>query len=127
MLIAFTLRMPSVGSWNGQWSGQGLVYAIVKSYQGKRVEAAKKLIGSHRYAWSDGWAASISVTEVDRKEAARLRRKSDGFCGYEWMVESLETHGDIRAEASDKEGNHIGWFMSGDKFVPLEETQEVPA
>lgn len=88
MLIAFTLTMPSVNTWNGQWSGQDKLYI--------RVENIKKEIGlkvlkedTYYYKWSDGWTACIKVQRVDCKEAAKLRRKSQGFCGYEWMIKSI--------------------------------------
>lgn len=31
MLIAFVLTMPGKGSWNGKWTGEGNLYAIVKN------------------------------------------------------------------------------------------------
>ena len=54
--------------------------------------------GSWYYGWSDGWGASVSVREVDAKEARRVRNESKGFCGYEWMVTSILERGKILAD-----------------------------
>lgn len=34
---------------------------------------------------------------ADSKEAAKLRKRSAGFCGYDWMVDSLLMDGRILA------------------------------
>ena len=41
------------------------------------------------YRWDDGWTACVSCRIVDAKEAAKLRKKNRGFCGYDWMVRSI--------------------------------------
>ena len=52
--------------------------------------------GYYYYNFGDGWGASVNVYILDgAKEASRLRRKSDGFCGYEWMIDSIITNGKI--------------------------------
>jgi len=43
------------------------------------------------------WGAAVAVNEVSSAEAANLRTKSNGFCGYEWMVDSILKHGRILA------------------------------
>ncbi len=99
-IIAFELSMPNVGSWNGKWSGAGRCYAIVKSYTSiKAKEKAQTILAkrSYYYRWSDGWGASVGVREVDSQEARKLRKASQGFCGYDWMVDSIEKHGKIYA------------------------------
>jgi hypothetical protein len=86
-MILFTLKMPNRGSWNGQWSGQDNIYAVVKSLT-KSIEA--KLDGEQfTHAWKDGWVASIDCKKIDSKEAAKIRRKSQGFCGYDWMIDNI--------------------------------------
>ena len=92
-LAAFTLGMPGKASWNGRWSGEGKLYAIVRRVTNPPVE----LFGYHSYSWSDGWCASVEVRVVDSKEAAKLRKRSAGFCGYDWMVDSLLMDGRILA------------------------------
>lgn len=104
MILLFQLTMPDVGSWNGKWSGAGDFYGIVENI-GRSKEAevnGQKILQNspYEYSWADGWKAQISVTRVDAREAARLRRvieKGDqGFCGYDWMVSAIIHYGDIR-------------------------------
>lgn len=101
MLVAFTLSMPGVNSCNGQWSGAGRCYAIVKSFTGKRAEAIKDTIvykGYFTHTFSDGWMAAVTVEEVNRSAAAKLRRNSVGFNGYDWMVRDIIELGRIRTQ-----------------------------
>jgi len=85
--------MPFRNSWNGRWSGEGDLYAIVKNLgrSQKAGRRAKEVIENqpYRYNWDDGWAACVKVYEIDVKEARRVRNKSKGFCGYDWMVDSI--------------------------------------
>jgi hypothetical protein len=100
MLISFELSMPNSNSWNGKWSGESKLYVKVKSFVSKKdVLRAESMInqGYYRYNFGDGWIAGISVKQVDSKEAARLRRKSSGFCGYDWMIDSIINKGLIKA------------------------------
>ena len=98
MILAFELSMPGRASWNGGWSGADRRYVRTRviDHSRKAEDRARELIGSHGYHWEDGWSASVTVREVDRSEAAKLRAKSDGFCGYEWMIDSLMRCGEIR-------------------------------
>ena len=96
-MIAFVLSMPSNNSWNGQWTGDADVYAIVQSFKGWPTVEGKPIPERATYSFGDGWVAAIKVREVDRNEASRLRRASKGFCGYEWMVRSLLKRGAIEA------------------------------
>lgn len=95
MILSFKLTMPNRGSWNGGWSGEGNLYVITKTFRGKAVEKAEKILagGYYHYSWSDGWGAGIYVREVDSREAARLRKHSKGFCGYDWMVDTIIKYG----------------------------------
>jgi len=52
--------------------------------------------GYYRYDFGDGWAAGVTVRKVDTKEAGKIRRKTNGFCGYDWMVQSIQDHGKIQ-------------------------------
>jgi hypothetical protein len=90
--IEFRLSMPSTGSWDGRWSGEGRNYVIVRTMSD--VEADKLLDGlAHRswyHSWRDGWAALVTARVMDRGERAR---KSDGFGGYDWMVANILWYG----------------------------------
>jgi len=92
--VSFTLSMPNVGSWDGRWSGSERNYVLVQSL---KVAVANPILkrGNYHYSFGDGWSASISTKEVDGNESRRLRRKSDGFCGYNWMVSTIVKYGKI--------------------------------
>lgn len=97
MIISFTLTMPNRSSWNGKWSGEDRYYAITRSFTKRQEDKARKILesGSYYYRWDDGWGASVFVKEVTSAEAAKIRKRSNGFCGYEWMVNSIINHGQI--------------------------------
>lgn len=93
MILSFTLSMPGRASWNGRWIGQEKSYVVVRNLGNskKSIEKGKRLAdyGYFVYDFGDRWRASIEVKEVSSKEAIGLRRKSIGFCGYDWMVQSI--------------------------------------
>lgn len=102
MILSFELSMPNVGSWNGKWSGEGRLYAIIKTFSNskKQTDKAKAILKENYYYYSfgDGWSAGIHVRKVDLPEARKLRRKTQGFCGYDWMVNSIISHGGIMTQ-----------------------------
>lgn len=115
MILAFTLSMPNCASWNGRWSGEGRKYVIIKAFKGKKAEAKAKTIlhtGYYHYSWPDGWGAGITVSKVDQGQARKLRKESQGFCGYDWMVATIceygkpmadhEVHEFLKAQAAKK-------------------------
>lgn len=104
MILSFELTMPNRGSWNGEWSGDRYFYAkTVNLGRGKAAARKGRTIldrGYFHYSWPDGWGAGISVKEVSSREAAKIRKGSNGFCGYEWMMRSILAHNEIRADAT---------------------------
>lgn len=50
------------------------------------------------YRWDDGWEACVSVRRMPVNEARKLERRSDGFCGYDWMITSIVNKGCIEPE-----------------------------
>lgn len=101
MTLAFILTMPNVGSWNGKWSQADKLFCVLKKFDGQKgaARAAKLIAGSsYYYRWSDGWGASIEVKAVDAADARKMRKHSSGFCGYNWMIESILTYGKIYAD-----------------------------
>ena len=97
MKLSFELSMPSNNSWNGKWSGANRKYVRVIDFgtSKKTAERMRKLIGYHTYSFGDGWRAGITVKEVDNVEAKALKKQSAGFCGYDWMIDSLRYYGKI--------------------------------
>lgn len=96
--IAFQLSMPGRASWDGRWSGEKNLYVDVRPVR-DQIKATNILAGGpYVYRWDDGWAASISVREVTPTESRSLRERSDGFCGYGWMIDRIISHGRILAD-----------------------------
>ncbi len=100
MILCFELTMPNNNSWNGKWSGEKDYYAIVESIRDK-VKAQELLDkGYWYYNFGDGWGAGVSVKEVTATEAKKTRKKSIGFCGYNWMVRSIKLYNEIRSNVN---------------------------
>lgn len=98
MILAFTLSMPGCASWNGRWSGEGKLYAKTVQTRGRLKDETAHAIaetGYYHYSFGDGWTAGVSVKQVDTAEARRLTKASQGFCGYDWMVDQIIRHGTI--------------------------------
>lgn len=93
MLLSFELSMPGVASANGKWTGASKRYVRVENVPKKSL--AKP--GYYVYDFGDGWRASVTVREVDGATARKLRRLSDGFCGYDWMISDIRQYGRIRS------------------------------
>jgi len=106
MILSYVITMPSVGSWNGKWSGSNNFYARTRNYRGKEgTEKATKILngGPYYYRWDDGWGASIDVQKIDGKEKKRIDRKTKGFIGYDWMIDSIEIDQTITHKSDRKE------------------------
>ena len=93
--IIFKLSMPNVGSWNGKWTGSSNNYFKVFRWGEKKVREffAEKERKSFYYNFGDGWGANVEASIVP---AGEKLPKSDGFCGYDWMVDSILSCGEIR-------------------------------
>ena len=91
-MIVFELSMPNKGSWNGKWSQEGQLFVRTRRECNVPKEYWNK---SFCYSWDDGWTACVTTTKMAASEARKLERKSKGFCGYDWMIESIIKHGSI--------------------------------
>lgn len=111
--VSYELTMPNRASWNGRWSGENEKYFIVKRFgynfeklkvkQGTWAYKIDRLLRGERgrnfyYSFGDGWGANVKMELVDKDEAKRREKSSAGFCGYGWMVDSIERWGAIYAE-----------------------------
>lgn len=98
-IICFELSMPNRGSWNGGWSGEERLYARIRRFgRGKAANDQSERIlaeGSYYHSFGDGWGASVGVREVSAAEARKIENKSAGFCGYDWMIQSIIDCGEI--------------------------------
>ena len=75
-------------------SGQEEIIFMQKvvNFKGKlNIEKAKTILKKkyYHYNFGDGWSAGINVSEIDAKDAMWFRKNSNGFCGYDWMVDSI--------------------------------------
>lgn len=94
-MIVFELTMPHAASWNGRWSGADRRHIRVK----QETSVPKHLWDKdYEYSWPDGWGARVSVKRMPAKDARKLERLSFGFCGYDWMIDSILRHGYITTE-----------------------------
>lgn len=99
-ILSFTLSTPRVGTWDGRWSGEGRLYAMTRVLGRTKAahQQAAALAGrAFTYDFGDGWVAKVDVKLIDAKQAAALRKTSRGFLGYDWMVNSILAHGEIRS------------------------------
>lgn len=100
MILCFELTMPSCSSWNGRWSGARERHLLFMAKTGKAdVTRMKELDGkSFFYRWDDGWCACVEAKAVTSREATKLKKLNAGFCGYNWMAESIFRYGKIMPE-----------------------------
>ena len=101
MYLAFKLSMPGCNSWDGRWSGENGEH--VKVLNVKTTSSVK--LGYYSYDFGDGWRAGVSVDVVDKNEAHKLKKRSNGFCGYDWMVQEIIKYGRIRPEPERRQDN----------------------
>lgn len=103
--ISFELTMPNAGSWNGKWSGAEKKYYVIHSYSNKSQRPLELLNGdkskSFYYNFGDGWGANVRMELVNYKEARQRKKVSAGFCGYEWMIDSIMKFGKIQIEEKE--------------------------
>ena len=88
MLLCFELVTPEADqSWTK-------VHHLVRSTQATmRGEAILK---QTPYIYKqEGGTIQINVSQVAGQEARKIRNKSAGFCGYDWMISSILEHGEI--------------------------------
>jgi len=90
--VIFRLSMPNVGSHNGQWSGQGRDYNIVRSVPQARV-AELQLPRGFFHNFGDGWGAGVYASVMAKGEK---RPKSARFYDFDWMVDRIIRWGDTQ-------------------------------
>jgi hypothetical protein len=98
--ICFELSMPCNNSWNRKWSGEGTLYARTRSFNTKagKAKAASILAGGYfSYSFGDGWVAAVSARDVTSAEKRKIDKSTKGFCGYDWMIDSIIRDGEILA------------------------------
>jgi hypothetical protein len=90
--IEFRLSMPSTGNASSSSWGKDRDYVIVRTLPAAQADAV--LNGTTRqswfHRWDDGWTALVTGRLMKTGER---RPKSDGFAGYDWMVDNIIRHG----------------------------------
>ena len=94
-MIVFELTMPHSGAWNGKWSQADRLH--VRTMDERKVPK-QYWRQSFFYRWDDGWEACVTTCRMSTNEARKLERRSDGFCGYDWMIRSICEKGLIEPE-----------------------------
>lgn len=95
-MIAYHLSMPGVASWNGKWSGEDRLWVICRPMRGAARLSSIIEGQPYHYDFGDGWRAMVRCEHVTGDVARKLRRKSAGFAGYEWMIDEIQTYGRIK-------------------------------
>ena len=100
-MIVFKLTMPRNSSWNGKWSGDGDVHIIAKP---DRCVPNDRIGNSYYYDFGDGWCACIDVIKMNANsnEYRQMTRNNRGFCGYNWMVNSIISNNEIKLKEDEK-------------------------
>lgn len=109
MILSFELTMPNAGSWNGRWTGANKKYYVIRKASKlfiSKQDYLKELFTKGRDNWyynfGDGWGANVCVEIIDSAEASKRKKASKGFCGYEWMIDSIINYGDIKPQSQRK-------------------------
>lgn len=96
--VEFRLTMPCNNAWDGRWSGEGRDYLLYTQLSAAALDALMQ--GERELSWShsfgDGWVAQVTARVMNPGEK---RKKSAGFCGYDWMVSNILAHRSTRAPA----------------------------
>jgi len=112
-LILFTLTMPGCGSWNGVDTGAGRFHGIIKKYLSKEQIELILDTKNYRYQWDDGWAANIKAEIINSRDRKKIENKSQGFRGYDWMVDSIIKYNKIITEKDAKQEKEVGGEENG--------------
>lgn len=113
--LCFELTMPNCGSWDGKWTGsKDYHFKLLSMSEHAYKEAYKKYKhlyngNSWHYSWNDGWGAEVRVTLIEAKDKKRFKKMSVGFCGYDWMIDSIIEVNEIMISSTLKE-----WRMKND-------------
>lgn len=98
MILRFELTMPNNSAWNGIDTGNRGCHYVFRDVDKL---LANKLDGTcYYYDFGDGWGANIEV----KKEK---KCKSNGFRGYEWMVDEIIEYGHIKKVEERRYSNKL--------------------
>ena len=81
-VLLFEYGHSKINTWNGHWTGEGKVFA-------------KEVFLTFTHDFGDGWVAKITMTVGAKKDFEEIMKRSEGFLGYEWIIDSILKHGKI--------------------------------
>lgn len=110
-ILQFRLTMPNVNTWNGKWTGEGNQYIMFRTLKNEDAKILQLHTNRGReknnlllisgidysYDFGDGWRANVEVKIITNTQKYQLQKVSKGFCGYEWMIDSILTHSKIKS------------------------------
>ena len=103
-VLLFEYGHSRVGSWNGKWSGEGSVFAkeVLRTKERKQhleslgIDCKKGAKHKFTHDFGDGWVAEINMTVGNKKDFKQIMNASQGFMGYEWIIDSILKHGKVK-------------------------------
>lgn len=60
-----------------------------------------------QYSWGDDWRANIEAKAVSDVECSEMLSVNVGFCGYEWMLNSIIKYDKILTASEMKEKESV--------------------
>lgn len=105
-VLLFEYGHSKINTWNGRWAGEDKIFAkevFLSTSKRERLSelgfdlrrGAKK---SFTHDFGDGWVAEITMTVGAKKDFKEVMKHSEGFMGYEWIIDSILKHGKIVKE-----------------------------
>lgn len=102
-VLLFEYGHTNIGSWDGKWSGSGKVYAkevnltkgLKEHLEALGIDCGKGKNHTFHYDFKDGWACNVTMTVGTKTEFKEIMKHSQGFLGYDWMIDSILKYGRI--------------------------------
>lgn len=102
-VLLFEYGHSKINTWNGRWAGEDNVFAKEVFLSTSKRERLKELGFDLRrgakktftHDFGDGWVAKITMTVGAKKDFEEIMKHSEGFMGYEWIIDSILKHGKI--------------------------------
>lgn len=103
-VLLFEYGHSRIGSWDGKWSGEGSVFAkeVLLTKERKQhleslgIDCKKGVKHKFSHDFGDGWVAEINMTVGNKKDFKEIMKASQGFMGYEWLIDSILKYGKVK-------------------------------
>lgn len=102
-VLLFEYSHTSIGSWDRKWSGSGKVYAkevnltkgLKEHLEALGIDCGNGKNHTFHYDFKDGWACNVTMIVGTKTEFKEIMKHSQGFLGYDWMIDSILKYGRI--------------------------------